>query len=211
MKKKIDVKEKILQASIGLFLAKGFSGATTNELVRSAGVSKGTLYWHFKDKEDIVGNILDKYRHEFLEKTTKEMNDCSGGFTSKFKRFYRVTTEFARDNRDLLLVYTALLIEFAGSGSDLEKEMVALNDQYLLIIQKMIEDGIKDGTLRKEIDPVIYSRVIASTLMGSHLQWFIHLSSHEDDPDYNKRHAVMQRDALLSIILSEDSPSLKRS
>lgn len=210
MKRENDVKEKVLQTSIELFLRKGFSGTTTSELVRLTGVSKGALYWYFKNKEDIVANILAKYRDEFLERTIREIDSWPGDFISKFKRFYKVTTEFARDNRGLLLVYTALLIEFTGSGSDLEKEILAINDRNIMIIQKMIEDGIKDGNLSKKIDPVIYSRVIHSTMTGSHIQWFTHLSSHEDDPDYNRKHALMQRDALLSIILSEDSPSQKR-
>ena len=188
-----------------LFLAKGFSGASTNELVRSAGVSKGALYWHFKDKEDILCHILDKYQDEFVKEAVRKINDCSGDFSDKFKQFFKFTSEFARDRRELLLVFIALLIEFAGTGSDMERRMKELNNQYHSILQKLIEDGIREGTVKKEIDPLIYSRLIVATLMGSHLQWYLYISSYDDDPSFDKRHALIQRNELLKMLLSKDS------
>jgi AcrR family transcriptional regulator len=203
--KKDDVKKRIIDESIKLFLKKGFSGSSTNELVRLAGVSKGTLYWYFENKNDILSNILDKYYAEFLEVTISKINNYNGYFPNKFKYFYKFNSEFARDNRELLLVFMALLIEFAGTGSDIEKRMKEINNNYTLIIQKLIEDGIQDGTVRKDIDPVIYARFVASALMGSHLQWFLYLSSNEDDLVYNRKHAVTQRDELLKMLLTDNS------
>jgi AcrR family transcriptional regulator len=202
--KKDDAKARILAESIKLFLSKGFYGSTTNEIVRLAGVSKGTLYWHFKDKNEILNNILDKYVVEFLEVAKQKIDNCSGKFPEKFKIFYKFTTEFARDNRELLLACVTLLIEFAGSGCDIEIKMKEINNLYISTIKKLIEIGIQDGTVKKEIDPVIYARLIAGTLMGSHLQWFLNLSSYEDDPVYNKKHAFIQREELLKMLLSED-------
>lgn len=210
MKKKDNVvKEKIIKESIKLFLMKGFSGATTNELVRLAGVSKGTLYWYFKDKNDILSNILDKYCDEFLKVAKSKTDSSSETFLNKFKLFYKFTTEFARDNGELLLVFMALLIEFAGAGSDLEKRMKEIDNDYTMIIQKVIQDGIKDGTVRTDIDPVIYARFVAGALMGSHLQWFLHLSSNEDDPVYNRKHALIQRNELLKIFLPDNRKAVQ--
>lgn len=203
--KRDDVKNRIIDESIKLFLKKGFSGSSTNELVRLAGVSKGTLYWYFENKNDILSNILDKYCTEFLDVTISKINNCNGDFPYRFKYFYKFNSEYARDNRELLLVFMALLIEFAGSGSDIEKRMKEINNSYTSIIQKLIEDGIRDGTVRKDLDVVIYARFVASALMGSHLQWLLYLSSNEDDLVYNRKHAITQRDELLKMLLSDNS------
>jgi len=205
MNKKDDVKERLIQVSIKLFLGKGYAGATTNEIAGSAGVSKGALYWYFKSKEDILGAILDRYCDEFMEGITKKVNGCSGDFITKFKMFYKFTTEFARDDRELLLAFTALLIEFAGTGTRLEKRMKGINNRYVLIIQKLLEDGIRDGTVGKEIDAAIYAQFFASALMGSLFQWYLGSSVHKNDPAYNKRHAIVQRDALLKVVLPGES------
>jgi hypothetical protein len=52
----------------------------------------------------------------------------------------------------------------------------------------------------KEKDAVIYARFTGSCLMGSHLQWYLHA----DDDSFASRLAILQRDALLKIILSGD-------
>jgi AcrR family transcriptional regulator len=201
MNKKDNVKDRILDESIKLFLSKGFSGSTTNELVRLAGVSKGALYWHFKDKFDILIHILDKYSQEFIDALNEYLSSCEGGFKHKFNTFYKFSSEFARDNRDLLLVFTSLLVEFAGTGSEIEKRMKSINNQYVSMIQTLIEEGLEEGSVKKEVNAVIHSRIITAALMGSHVQWYLYFTSYEDDPEFNKEHAIIQRNELLKMLL----------
>jgi AcrR family transcriptional regulator len=196
-----DVKEKLVEASMRLFLRKGYAGTTVNEIATSAGVSKGGLYWYFKSKEAVIEAILDRYRYQFIEEITKKVNGCSGDFATKFRAFYKFSTEFARDSRELLLVFTALLIEFAGTDTELEKRMKEVHNSYTLIIQRLLEEGIRKGEVGKEIDPVIYARIFTSALVGSQLQWYL---GDWGDPVYNRRHALIQRDALLKVVLSEE-------
>jgi len=50
--------QKILAAAIQVFAEKGFSGATTSEIARNAGVAEGTIFRYFKTKKDILRGIL---------------------------------------------------------------------------------------------------------------------------------------------------------
>ena len=198
---KNNVREKILTESLQLFLAKGFSGSTTNELVGLAGVSKGSLYWHFKSKEDILCTILDKYRDEFIEPIIKITDSCNGDFPAKFKTFYKFSTEFGKDNWKLLLVFTTLLLEFAGTDSDIEKRMKELNDRYHFIVEKLLEGGIKDGSVKEGINKGIYARIIVACLMGSLIQWYLHRQSLGNSHEFNKVYASIQRDEILKMVL----------
>lgn len=209
MKKSDEVKERIIQESMKLFLCKGFSGATTNELVRLAGVSKGALYWHFKDKDDILCHITDKYHNEFIKVITQKMDECKGSFTDKFKEFYKVSSEIARDKRDLLLVFTSLLVEFAGAGSDIEKKMKEINNQYVLIIQKLIEYGIQEGSVANEVNPIIYARIVSAALMGALVLYYLNIDSYESDPSFNRQHALILRNEMLNILLSKNGKALQ--
>jgi AcrR family transcriptional regulator len=205
MNSRHDLKEKLLGASMRLFLRKGYAGTTVNEIATLAGVSKGGLYWHFKSKEEIIDAILDRYHDQFVEEVTKKVKDCDGDFVTKFRAFYRFSTEFARDNRELLLVFTTLLVEFAGTETELERRMKRIHDAYTLTIQSLLEEGIRDGAVAKEIDPIIYARIFSSTLVGSQLQWYLGDWEDDSDPAYSRRHAITQRDALLKLVLSPDS------
>ena len=64
-----DIKEKALE----LFLAKGFHATSTTELCRHLGISKPTLYWHFKNKEDLLFYAHQKLMFELLDPIMESM------------------------------------------------------------------------------------------------------------------------------------------
>ena len=51
-------REKILQVAEDLFSEFGFNGTSINKIAKAAGVNKGLIYYHFKDKKDIIVSIL---------------------------------------------------------------------------------------------------------------------------------------------------------
>jgi AcrR family transcriptional regulator len=61
----IVMKDKILDASLQLFCEKGYFNTTTNEIAKRAGVSIGSLYSYFKDKDTVFLEVLDKYQDKF--------------------------------------------------------------------------------------------------------------------------------------------------
>jgi AcrR family transcriptional regulator len=204
------VREELINQGIKLFLAKGYAGSTTTELVRRAGVSNGALYWHFKDKDDILDSIIDRYESQFIGGLIARVNDCPGDFIAKVAAFDRFSAEFARHNRDLLLVFTSLIVEFSGSGTRIEERMKAVQDRYAVTIQKLLEDGIKDGTVGEEIDPLTHSRFIIGAMIGSLIMWHLHSEEYKKDRDLSRRQAIMQRDALVKVVSSRQSLSLVR-
>jgi len=50
-------KEEIQEKAMELFLKKGYHGMSTTDLCQALGISKPTLYWYFKDKEDILFSV----------------------------------------------------------------------------------------------------------------------------------------------------------
>src|SRR5215470_3506409 len=51
-------REQILEGARRVFLGQGFDAASMGEIARAAGVSKGTLYVYFKNKEDLFESIV---------------------------------------------------------------------------------------------------------------------------------------------------------
>src|SRR5688572_18005102 len=50
--------ERILQAALQVFAAKGFHEARISEIARAAGVADGTIYLYFKNKDDILLSLF---------------------------------------------------------------------------------------------------------------------------------------------------------
>lgn len=54
-------KNEILDAADELFRQKGFDGTSTNAILEKVGIARGTLYYHFKSKEDIMDALIERY------------------------------------------------------------------------------------------------------------------------------------------------------
>ncbi|MBN1213314.1 MAG: TetR/AcrR family transcriptional regulator [candidate division Zixibacteria bacterium] len=70
-------REQLLKAALKLFLKKGYKTTTTEEIARKAGLTKGSVYHHFKNKEDIlfelVKRLSEKMSETFVDRLKKNM------------------------------------------------------------------------------------------------------------------------------------------
>ncbi|MEI5993646.1 TetR/AcrR family transcriptional regulator [Candidatus Enterococcus mansonii] len=92
-----DVKEpqvrraEIMEASLLLFLEKGYMDTTTQDIINKVGISRGLLYYHFKNKDDILYCLIELYSEPLLKKLSviAYANDVSA--IEKIKNFLTVT------------------------------------------------------------------------------------------------------------------------
>lgn len=59
-------RNEILDAADELFGQKGFDGTSTNDILSKVGIARGTLYHHFKSKEDIMDALIERYSSKML-------------------------------------------------------------------------------------------------------------------------------------------------
>ena len=80
-------RHRLLDAAETLFLAKGVSHTSLQDIARQAGATRGAVYWHFKDKADLFNAMVDRVTLpleaslEFLahaEQATPLAHICSG-------------------------------------------------------------------------------------------------------------------------------------
>ena len=67
-------RDKIIQASIVLFNEQGERNVTTNHIAADLGISPGNLYYHFRNKEDIILSIYEEYARNLLIETMPEVS-----------------------------------------------------------------------------------------------------------------------------------------
>ena len=67
--------QRILNAALNEFANKGFDRASTNEIVKSAGISKGLLFHYFNNKKDFssfcLNIVYEQYEHMFQGRNRK--------------------------------------------------------------------------------------------------------------------------------------------
>lgn len=60
-------KEEILDAAEKLFAMKGFDSTSTGDILDEVGIARGTLYYHFKSKEDILDGVIGRMTSRLMQ------------------------------------------------------------------------------------------------------------------------------------------------
>ena len=64
---------EILEMAFHMFLEKGFSEVSTNEIIREAGLTKGGFYYSFKSREDLDQRVIERYIKRYFTLQTEQM------------------------------------------------------------------------------------------------------------------------------------------
>lgn len=84
-------RNQILDGAKRCFLDMGFEAASMNDITSSAGVSKGTLYVYFKDKEDLFKELIDREKAAVMGAARAEL-DKPGTLAERLTRFGNYVT-----------------------------------------------------------------------------------------------------------------------
>ena len=95
----MSAREKILEAADALFGRVGFDAATTREIAELSGVNKALIHYHFKNKEALLGNVLDRYYGK-LARTIQAEFSGEGSLRERMERLIDVYMDFLDKNRN---------------------------------------------------------------------------------------------------------------
>lgn len=70
-------KNEIMDAAGELFSQKGFDKTTISDIIEKVGVARGTVYYHFKSKEEIMDSLIERYNTQLIVNARKIAEDKS--------------------------------------------------------------------------------------------------------------------------------------
>lgn len=166
--------ERVLREAARLFAERGFSATDVAELAKRAGVSKGSLYNYFENKEDL-------YLHVCKDGLARSRRAVFGGIDPEWdiyrqvKHIFRQGIRFARKSPEYVRLYLTASApgkeQFSAKlSSDVEKHTA----DYL---KNQIRRGQVQGIVRSDLDPKLgaffinslYIIVVAS-MVSKHFQ-----------------------------------------
>jgi len=85
-----ETQARLLEAAEEVFVRDGFEGAQLDEIAAAAGRSKGSVYTHFKNKEDLFLALFERRTRSFVEQLAEGIRKCSNRKQSRetFREFY---------------------------------------------------------------------------------------------------------------------------
>ncbi|MDP4145939.1 MAG: TetR/AcrR family transcriptional regulator [Bacillota bacterium] len=137
-------KKTIFDSAMKVFSQRGYTGATMDEIAVTAGVAKGTLYYHFKSKEEIFKYIITEGMNlikEQVEIANSEVEDP----IEKLRGICRVQLSVLHQNKDFFKVVMSQLW-----GQELRQ--LQLRDvirAYIQGIEKYLGEAMNAGVIKK--------------------------------------------------------------
>jgi AcrR family transcriptional regulator len=116
---RLDTKTRILDTSLALFNARGSANVTTNHIAEAMGISPGNLYYHFRNKAEIVRGLFARIMAAWAENyalpagkvpTLKTMDAMAAGnfeIQWQYRFFFRDLTMLLAADEDLASQYRA--------------------------------------------------------------------------------------------------------
>ncbi len=157
----------LIDAAEKLFFEKGYDNVTMDEIADEAEVNKALLYYYFKNKEALFFAVDLRGVRILHELYVKCSNLDFDGY-NKIKSMIQSLFEFSRDYPDYFRIYRYARTErFQMSDNKDAKELVDLTTGIWRIMVEAILQGMNDGTIRKDVDPVEMSIYINVMSMGA--------------------------------------------
>lgn len=136
-------KRLIFKAAIKVFSQNGYNGTTMDDIAKEANVAKGTLYYHFKSKEEIFKFIINggmDIISEKLEEISKQDSDS----ISKLKAVCKAQLSVVYENRDFFKVIMSQLWGSQIRQFDIRRKI----EKYINDIEKYVKDAVNEGSIK---------------------------------------------------------------
>ncbi|NLW55571.1 MAG: TetR/AcrR family transcriptional regulator [Firmicutes bacterium] len=145
-----DKQEKILHTAIIEFAEHGFEGANINVIAEKAGISVGSMYKYFKNKQDLymmtVSISVDK-----LSTALNEIISLKMDFLSTVEKIIRAIQFYSRENIYLTKLYNQMTTE--NNTAFVQKIVAQMEGVTAQLYAAFIEEAQKNEAARKDIDP----------------------------------------------------------
>ncbi|MFL0168539.1 TetR/AcrR family transcriptional regulator [Candidatus Clostridium helianthi] len=151
---------RILNAAINEFAEKGYENASTNDIVKEAGISKGLLFHYFKNKKQLFLFLYDYCIDVSLTEFYKKIDLNERDFFVRLRQIHLIKAELLNKYPKMLKFIEVANIE---KSSDIENDLNVINKDELENASKRVFDGIdlskfRDGIdIEKAINVVIWS------------------------------------------------------
>jgi AcrR family transcriptional regulator len=197
-------REVLIDAAERIFFAKGFENATMEMVAEEAEYSKATLYLYFKSKEDLYLAIIERGNTILRQMFTEVLNSKQAGF-DKIRSIGEAYCAFAKKYP----AYFNAMLYFETADSDrLLKESpfaqacFEQSHQIFEIVIEVLEQGLRDRTIRKDIDPNMVAILLWAQTTGV-------LQIAQKRPEHLREHHKIDPDKMIEATIEFIGHSLK--
>jgi AcrR family transcriptional regulator len=150
---KKQAKETIMDSASQLFFEVGYHETRMDDIANKIGVTKGTLYLYFNSKEELLKETCNR-NMALVEDSLNNLT--SGNFIESVENFFKTELEMP----DYMKFHWIFALGEMKSNQHVFKILTDSYKKYVKILSDKIEELKKKGTISKETDPQLLSKML---------------------------------------------------
>jgi len=148
-------RKEIFDATVHLFIEKGFKETSMRQIAKTAGVGKSTLYDYFKSKDEILVSYFEDAIYELTERV-KEIVALKIPISDKIKKIMEMHLFYLIDSKTF---YLKLSADIQSLSLRNQKKIQEQRYTYQDMLSDLIQQGIQQGVY-KPVNPLFAARGI---------------------------------------------------
>lgn len=170
LKPQSDTRQQILSVAARLFAKNGITATSMREIADGCGIKAGSLYYHFKSKDEIVTKILELGITLVADAVKSALAQLSARDKFRFRLYKAIQAHL---NAFFMYGdYTATHVrEFKQAPLRIQKKNIKHRDAYERLWADLLDQGVSEGALSSDID-LHFARLLLLSSMNWALEWF---------------------------------------
>jgi len=141
----VTMPERILEGATHLFVTQGYHRISMREIAEAVGVSKAGLYYHFKDKEDLLLAILTAYLDN-IERLLDGVQQAGGSTRSQVTGLMHAIFAQAPEQRAIIRLASQEMVQLSQEART--RFGLLYHEKFIAQIEAILQHGINRGELR---------------------------------------------------------------
>jgi len=166
-------RQRLLDAAAGLFAAKGYRDTSVQSIAEAAGISRGSIFWHFGSKEGLLLAVVEAS----LARFERQLERLGEGTPMGLHEVVYAFRDYIQHNPPIGRLFYALLFEAMGPRPELLPDFARLHERFRSYGRGWAERARAAGVLPDGIDPAAVGVIITAVLTGINLQWQVDSSA----------------------------------
>lgn len=163
-----DTRESIIDHSFNLFLNHNYEAVSISDISEAIGFTKGAIYHHFKNKEELFVSVIDKYFNVSVH-TLGAYDNIS------LRDFVKIAVKNAKAGVNALvgekqsimpLNYLSLIIDAMRHYPDFIRKKDVFFNSEIVKIETILENAVKSGEIRSDINVHVMAVNFFSIILG---------------------------------------------
>jgi AcrR family transcriptional regulator len=163
-------REQMMAAAIDSFALSGYQGTSIDKIAREAGVTKGALYYHFKDKEELLFEAVTQRVGEFERYVLRDVGPSNDAVTT-LRRVIDACFFHATVSNHRRFIIT-LMVEALDTNPRLSDQFRSILRRMRYFLAEVVRRGQAAGTLRDDVAPEAAAALVAGGIMGAEIQHY---------------------------------------